>query len=57
VPGLTGRHEDDLLKIESRSDLTGGHEMSDVDRIKGAAHDADSSGHMDVLGGDRTGET
>jgi len=35
------RDEDDLVQIEVRLDLAGRHQVAMVDRVEGAAHDAD----------------
>ena len=42
VPGLAGRHEDDLVEPEERLHLTGGDEVAVVDRVEGATHDAEA---------------
>src|SRR6266705_2319232 len=41
LPGLPGRDEEDLLEPELPARLLGGDEVAVVDRVEGAAHDAD----------------
>ena len=42
--GLAGRHEDDLVEREPVGHLAGRHQVTVVDRVEGAAHDADPPG-------------
>src|SRR5664280_358098 len=42
LPRLTGRHEQDILEVEERLDLSGSHEVTVMDGIEGPAHDSDA---------------
>ena len=42
LPRLAGGDEDDLVEVEPRLDLTGGHEVAVVDRVERPAHDAEA---------------
>ena len=39
LPRLTGRHEQDLIEVEERLDLSGSHEVTVMDGIEGPTHD------------------
>ena len=41
LPGLAGRDEHDLVEAELVRDLAGRDEVTVMDRVEGAAHDAD----------------
>src|SRR5699024_7807588 len=43
LPGLAGRNENDLIQPEPRLHLAGGNEVTMVNRVEGAAHDADAT--------------
>ena len=45
LPGLTGRHEQDLIQREPVGDLAGRDQVPVVDRVEGPAHDADLAVH------------
>ena len=44
LPRLPGGDEDDLVEVEARLDLTGGHEVAVVDRVERPTHDAEAHG-------------
>src|SRR5690606_6782038 len=43
LPRLSGGHEDHLVEVEARGDLAGRDEVTVVDRVEGAAHDAQTA--------------
>ncbi len=44
LPRLPGGDEDDLVEVEARLDLAGGHEVTVVDRVERPTHDAEAHG-------------
>src|SRR4030081_2383625 len=50
LPRLPRRDEDDLVEPELPASLLGTHEVADVDRIEGAAHDAEPAASVAFRG-------